>query len=146
MNSEIQILMLYLINYSMRNAVLFHPFLMLIHVPVHAKSGMHLAVFLQNEVFLLSPGRVVNSAKAAWGKQTQCGLTTGPGSKFLMAGGNLAPRGLGSGESSHCTAASQALCPEARICPSGPRVLGSAHCWQGRRGRADSAFRRMEMA
>lgn len=43
-----------------------------------------------------------------------------------MAGGNLAPHGLGSGESSHYTAASQA-----RICPSGPGVLGSAHCWQG---------------
>lgn len=29
--------MLYLINYSKRNAVLFHPLLMLIHVPLHAK-------------------------------------------------------------------------------------------------------------
>lgn len=76
----------------------------------------------------------MTSAKAARGKQTQCGLTTVPGSKFRMAGGNLAPRGLGSGASSHCSAAPQALCPEGRICPSGPGVLGSAHCWWGGRG------------
>lgn len=76
----------------------------------------------------------MTSAKAARGKQTQCGLTTVPGSKFRMAGGNLAPRGLGSGESSHCSAAPQALCPEGRICLSGPGVLGSAHCWWGGRG------------
>lgn len=53
----------------------------------------------------------------------------------------MVPCGLGSGEISHRTAASPALCPRARVCPSGPRVLGSALCcltgevgWWGGRG------------
>lgn len=117
----------------MRNSVLFHPFLMLIHVPVHAKSGMHLAVFLQNEVFLLSPGRVVNSAKAAWGKQTWCGLTTGPGSKFPMAGGNLAPQAwLWREQPLHCC--SPGPVPQSQDLSKWPRSPGQCSVLAGEEG------------
>lgn len=73
--------MLYLINYSKRNAVLFHPFLMLIMCLFMLNPGMHLADFLQNEAsFLLLLGRMVTSAKAARGKQAQRSLTAVLGS------------------------------------------------------------------
>lgn len=64
----------------------------------------------------------------------------------------MAPCGLRSGESSHCSAASPALGPEDMVCPSGPWLLGSALCCLteegglvGRKGGVESPFRRTEM-
>lgn len=135
--------MLYLINYSKRKAVLFHPFLMLLHVPVHAKSRNAPCRFLtKRSEFCALPRKDGDLCHGSSGETARGSLIAGPRGRR-----EFGTSGLSSGKRSRCSAASLALCPQAVVCASGSRVLdGVSAAWVvGRKGRADSPFRRMEV-
>jgi len=127
--------MLYLINYSKRNAVLFHSFLMLNPVPVHAKSRNAPCRFLtkRRKLFAVT-GKDGDFCQGSVGEASPGQPDRGAGPVILRGWRELAPRGLGSGESSPRTAA---LRPQPRVPkPAFVRVAhraGALPCHTGER-------------